>query len=188
MLPMTITLLVASLLLASGASASVAQSPSPSPTSAHHRVEVSDAGFALTFPGDWEIHFDSSSLASGSGAVVTGRSPGSDVTCEVYLYDTCSGEPFGDCAAVLDEFAARMVATYESYEDFAGAIEQAPVASAAEYAVRIDIEWTADAAFGTSYVLTDGSVHDAVLCRGSERPDDRWLSIAETVEFLPADE
>jgi len=185
---LTVAVVTMSLLGVSGASAVAAQSPSPSPADVGQRVEVPEAGFALTYPGDWQIRVDSSSLDSGSHPVVTGRSSGGDETCDVYLYGACSGEPFEDCAVALDEFAARMVATYESYEDFEGSVEQTPIASAAEYAVRLDIEWTADAAFGTFYVFTDGTVHDTVLCRGSERPDDRWLSIAETFEFLTAAE
>jgi len=42
--------------------------------------------------------------------------------------------------------------------------------------------------FGSSYLLTVGNVHDSLLCRGSERPEDRWLSIAESFEFLPVKE
>ena len=168
--------------------AASAQSPSPSPIETGQRVEVAEAGIALTLPADWEVRFEDGGGGDGSDAVVTARLPGTDVTCEVYRYGTCSGEPFGDCAAALDEFAARMVAVYESNEGFEGVIEQASVDEVAEHAVRIDIEWTDEATFGTSYVLSDGQVHDAILCRGSERPPDRWLSIVETLEFLPGEE
>jgi hypothetical protein len=163
---------------------------SPILVGADGRVEIPAASFALAFPSDWDIDVSASGLADVSFAVVTGHSPESDVTCELFMYGPCSGEPFGDCADALDEIAARMIATYESSEDFEGMVEQTPVATAAVHAIWMDIEWAEDedAAFGTTYLLTDGSVFDYLLCRGSERPDDRWLSIAETIEWLPAEE
>ncbi|MEA2025171.1 MAG: hypothetical protein U9O18_00625 [Chloroflexota bacterium] len=50
-------LLTACLLMAS-AGATMAQEPSSSPEPAGQRVEFPEAGFALTFPADWEIDVD----------------------------------------------------------------------------------------------------------------------------------
>jgi len=40
----------------------------------------------------------------------------------------------------------------------------------------------------TAWIFTDGDRHAALLCRSVRPPDDRWLSIAESFEFLPAEE
>ena len=150
------------------------------------RVEVPEAGFAVAFPVDWEVSIDTSGLTGdgGSFAVVSGREAASDVTCEVYLYGPCTGTPFGDCAAALDEVAARMVAFFADDESSSRTDESTAMELAAGYAVRVDTEWIGERVFGSWYLLTDGKVHDALLCRGSERPEDRWLSIAESFEFL----
>ncbi len=58
----------------------------------------------------------------------------------------------------------------------------------ADWEVDVDIDWTEDVALSTDRLLADGEVHGSILCHGSERPNDRWLSIAETFEFLPEEE
>ena len=163
---------------------------SAAPPSFGQRVEVSEAGFAVTFPIDWEVSIDTSDVPGEGGtfAVVSGREAASDVTCEVYLYGPCTGSLFGDCAAALDEVAARMVAYFEGDESSSRTDESTSMDLPAGYAVRVDTEWMDEGVFGSSYLLTDGKVHDSLLCRGSERPEDRWLSIAESFEFLPAEE
>ena len=173
-----------------GAGQPVAAEPTPPPDATSQRIEVAEAGFAVTFPLDWEVTIDTSDLRGDGGtfAVVSGREPASDVTCEVYLYGPCTGSPFGDCAAGLDEWAARMVAYFDGDESSSRTDESTAMDLPAGYTVRVDTEWIDEGAFGSSYLLTDGQVADSLLCRGSERPEDRWLSIAETFEFLPAEE
>ena len=163
---------------------------SATPPSFGQRVVVPEAGFAITFPVDWEVSIDTSDLPGEGGtfAVVSGREAASDVTCEVYLYGPCTGSPFGDCAAAIDEVAARMLAYFDGDESSSRTDESTAMDLPAGYAVRVDTEWIDEGIFGSSYLLTDGKIHDSLLCRGSERPEDRWLSIAETFEFLPAEE
>ena len=175
---------------ADGADGTAVAQESVVPSSFGQRVEVPEAGIALTFPVDWEVRIDTSDLPGEGGAfaVVSGREAASDVTCEVYLYGPCTGSPFGDCAAALDEVAARMVAYFDADESSSRTDESTAMDLPAGYAVRVDTEWIDEGAFGSSYLLTDGKVHDSLLCRGSERPEDRWLSIAKTFEFLPAEE
>ena len=38
------------------------------------------------------------------------------------------------------------------------------------------------------YLLRGGNTFYWISCAGDDPPDDRWLSIAETFEFLPAEE
>jgi len=163
---------------------------SVAPPSFGQRVEVPEAGFAVTFPVDWEVSIDTSDLPGEGGnfAVVSGREAASDVTCEVYVYGPCTGSPFGDCAAALDEVAARKLAYFDGDESSSRTDESTAMDLPAGYTVRVDTEWIDEGLFGSSYLLTDGKVFDSLLCSGSERPDDDWLSIAETFEFLPAEE
>jgi hypothetical protein len=53
--------------------------------------------------------------------------------------------------------------------------------------VRADWEtWGIGSA--TAWVFLDGARRAALFCRSTEPPEDRWLSIAETFEFLPVEE
>jgi hypothetical protein len=59
---------------------------------------------------------------------------------------------------------------------------------AAGDAVRVDVEYV-DREWDRSYYwLTDGRVLATLGCQATRGPDDHWLPIAETFEFLPADE
>jgi hypothetical protein len=53
--------------------------------------------------------------------------------------------------------------------------------------VRVDWEtWGTGSA--TAWVFLDGERRVVLFCHSKEPPEDRWLSIAETFEFLPAEE
>ena len=41
--------------------------------------------------------------------------------------------------------------------------------------------------FVTTYLLSDGQVLAFFGCWANERPEDGWLALAETFEFLPAE-
>ncbi len=56
-------------------------------------------------------------------------------------------------------------------------------------AVRIDVEVTEEGVDSASYILTDETTFYILMCEAfPEPPEDRWLSIAETFEFLPTEE
>ena len=56
-----------------------------------------------------------------------------------------------------------------------------------DHGTRLD--WARfDALSATAYLFTDGSAWWRLECTSPEPPEDRWLSIAETFEFLPAEE
>jgi hypothetical protein len=54
-------------------------------------------------------------------------------------------------------------------------------------AVRADWE-TWDGGSATAWIFLDGERRVVLFCQSEEPPEDRWLSIAETFEFLPAEE
>ncbi len=54
-------------------------------------------------------------------------------------------------------------------------------------ASRIDIslQFPDVVLLSSSWVLTDGTTFHTLTCTDLMRPDDRWLSLVETFEFLP---
>jgi hypothetical protein len=64
-----------------------------------------------------------------------------------------------------------------------------PAGAAARIDVSEDVESAPSEHIETSeYVITDGITQWRLTCSGRERPDDDWLSIAETFEILPPEE
>ena len=57
-------------------------------------------------------------------------------------------------------------------------------------AYRIDISapHSTGVAQSSVYLLGTDESHAMLICTSDLRPDDDWLSIAETFEFLPAEE
>ena len=55
-------------------------------------------------------------------------------------------------------------------------------------AVRMDVVWEEGGGLISSYYFVDGTTWFVMNCGTSgEPPEDRWLSVAESFEFLPAD-
>ena len=73
------------------------------------------------------------------------------------------------------------------FENGPAVVEEVALSGAAVDAIRVDVEWADVPRFITAYMLTDGTIAASLPCHGSERPGDRWLSIAETFEFLPGE-
>ena len=55
-------------------------------------------------------------------------------------------------------------------------------------AIRIDAEVPEEGFSGSWYLLTDGTNFYGLICGAPDLPEDRWLSVAETFEFLPTEE
>jgi hypothetical protein len=82
---------------------------------------------------------------------------------------------------------AREVAWFESGTDVAApsTVESVVLALPAGYAVRVRTEYTDPAQAWAYYRMTDGQSLGILGCAATSGPDDHWLSIAETFEFLP---
>jgi hypothetical protein len=196
-----------------GLSAGVVSAQAPSPTldvvGVGGRVALPEHGFALTFPDDWAWVRDSSrdfdevmtqlaDLTSPEFVAEWGtvfREVGADVP----LSGTAL-EQGGSCGIgvqptdiSLDAFAANYVGMMEGQPDLVpGGATLTDVALPAGPAKRVDWRFLEDGAqtavANSMYLLTDGGRTFGVLCTDFDPPADLWLSIARTLEFLPAEE
>lgn len=190
-----------------------AQEPSSERVGLGGRVEMPEFGFALTYPDDWAwaqlTELDQDALvellsavtdpdyAEGYRPLLAELDESFPITGSPYV----AGEDDGSYCGVgvvptdlaLEEAVANVVDYYGSDEDtFPGGATTADVTLPVGEAARIDYlqmepGWTVPWQ-QTQYALTNGSVLYYVGCSGVEAPDDGWLSLAETFEFLPDDE
>jgi len=158
------------------------------------RIERPEDGFALTFPDTWtvEAFTPESSEDMVAGTLLEGRA-----SLLLAGVDADTGEGCGlldgtvferevlDWNSVHD--AARKGASnllsMPEWAETSSAVVSLPVGQVA----RIDAVG-ADGAYQEQYLFTDGDRWLFLNCSADERRDDGWLSIAETFEFLPAEE
>ena len=202
-----LSLLFSATLLLSVSAGSVAVAQSTQPIGFGGRVEVPEAGYAITFPDDW-THVrpsggDIDAIVDGLTAVAPDiaavveqglagglafslmafapASPGNDVleNCNV------NGGPSGGMS--LDFIVAQNVAGLATLGDiFTTGPDTAIVEMPAGDAGRIDIGWSLEGQplEVSVYLYTDGETFQTLTCTGAERPPDDWSSIAETFVFL----
>ena len=191
---------------------SVAQGPSPEPFGLAGRVEVPGLGFALSFPEDWVwVRYapDLDALVEGLGtitapeaaeskrAVLAELEPdfpllGLPVLVDGGLGDPClaGALPTGDSLA---EMTALQQGSMAAVEDIGPAgVSATDVVLPSGPASRIDAVYRdvegLPPLVNSTYLIVDGSMVYMLICSAGVFDDDRWLSIAETFEFLPAEE
>lgn len=194
---LTVVFIIVALLMVGGPEA-VGQTSAPSPTPPESPIDIGgrfvlpEGGYALSFPEGWDVQVHRLDFPPDFGLLPVVRAeaplerstPPTEVAfCEVKVAGPCDGS----CSTLIDESTAREVAWWES-----GTEQEVPSTLASEaltlpagYAVRVDVEypdWNR-----SIYRLTDGRVAATLLCIAPRGPHDRWLSIAETFEFLPAE-
>jgi hypothetical protein len=154
------------------------------------RVEVPERGFAVDFPAEWLVR-----SWGGPGPVLGGSVALRAVTLAdedgsggyecVIEDDTALSGPSG--VASLDEWRGTLISIAGAQERRASDPVVTEVSLPSGLAVRADWEqWSGMPA--TAWIFTDGGRRAALLCRSVEPPDDGWLSIAATFEFLPAED
>ena len=203
----SVVALLATGLLGAATSALLAQSPAPFGLGG--RVEVSGAGYALTLPDGWaylrpttdddgtlavfiEAELEDQDLAMRLVVLAAEMRP-DDITL------LGMGEGRGNCFArstpsgglTLESLVAADLPMPLAEGDFARSEPTVTYLTLpAGAAARIDIsEQTGTAPSEhvetSEYVMTDGITQYRLRCSGLERPDDDWLAIVETFEFLP---
>jgi len=144
------------------------------------RVEAPEAGIAVTFPDDWVVEVRPIVRAEFiSDAVLSAEAPGG-ASCEVMVQE---GIPWSS----IDDWAESVLQTFGSYGpevEVTSTALRLPVGDG----IRIDMEVPEEGFSGATYMLTDGATFYGLMCDASNPPEDRWLSIAETFEFLPVEE
>lgn len=140
--------------------------PTAAPTQLGGRAEVPWAGVAITFPDTWEVRFKRPPGAAlrGGAAILVALGPGSAI-CTLDLFDPV---------------------TVEQWEDVGiEPVEELTIAGVP--ALRYDDMW-GEGAFGvSSYAVFTSTIQYSLLCKDDVAPNDRWLSIAETIELRPAE-
>ena len=157
------------------------------------RVEVPEGGFALELPADWFVQAGGFDNAL-EGALRHLAAEHDDDACYVWRWDATKGDDGG--WADLAEFADFFV---NEYRADAQQLDTTEVILPAGQAVRvgdgIPVKDEDLAAFypvtdvtRVAYLSTDGVGYYSLTCGGPYPPDDDWLSIAESFEFLPPEE
>jgi hypothetical protein len=205
------TLLITCLLGIAAASPIEAQSPSFGPVGVGGRVEVPAAGFAMTLPDDWAYVVPSPEDMDAIKDLIVANVPDAAPTILSALeqaggYSLLAFAPIDpdsgfaeNCNVVATPAQGMSLDVWAAAE--AGAISQLGdrLASGPEVtfidlpfgrAARVDLSLTFPAyeSLSSSYLLTDGTSFHVLTCTDvGARPDDDWLSIAETFEFQSDD-
>lgn len=179
----------------SGAEAGASGDPVPGPATAAdgNRVVVPEAGYALTFPEGWDVFADVDStiverpegrrvrltlLADGPLDPDEGLAVGCHVSH--YLSAGASLE-----ATVADDVAGIL----EAGDQLLRAPQTTLLALPAGTAMRVEyaVAYPAFTKHYAAYTFADGTFFHRLFCSGPAAPEDAWLSIAETWEYLAAD-
>ena len=191
---LTVVALVTCPLVVGPGPVALGQTSSPSPaasagvTDVPGRFVLSEGGYAVTFPEGWEVQVHP--VDWSPVPVVRAEEPREDdgsggiAFCEVKVAGPCGDS----CSTLVDGWAASEVDWWEGGTEVPvpSIIASEALSLPAVHAVRVDVRYDDD--WGRSiYMLTDGQVAATLLCIAPAPPDDGWLSVAETFEFLPAE-
>ena len=186
------------------------QEPGQDPVVLGGRVEVPSAGYALTVPDGWVAFYPSAEDAAAITDALRGIDPDLATTLEAALaggvafsflaFGQADETGFRDNCNVIDypsggaSLSMAVASDMAAMGDMGEALVGEPVTESIELpageSARIDyaLEYPGVQAVFSAYYFTDDRIFHLLTCTGTERPDDSWLSIAETFEFLAAEE
>ena len=144
------------------------------------RIERPEHGFAVAFPDDWTVHAISPEY---SDEVVAGAGAEGLMTALLVGFDedTGAGCSVGEATLFMRETGWASV---DAFIDGTAAEAISLPAGATARADRVG----QDGRPGTQYTYMEGGEWFALGCYADDPREDRWLSVAETFEFLPVDE
>ena len=195
MLRVMVTFMIASLLGFGAGPTFVLRSASPTPDD--QRIEQPAKGFALTFPADWRVEeyterglewlkssgvdtdFGTPLLWAGNVAVETGT-----MGCNLWDITPYAVSP-PSFISVEDyvDFELWAASRDPGVMEFDSMLMDLPSGKTACIDMLFD-----NGLDNRDYIFTDMKTWFSLSCGAVDPPDDRWLSIAETFEFLPTDE
>jgi len=183
--------------IGAGSAAAVAETPPPAPVGVGGRVEVPGHGFALTLSPEWvwvrQSPADAAAFADTLEAVMDPEDAEEYISIAGSLQGSFGdrnpliakrGDVRGDVAGI-EGVVGDLVAAAEGADDGTG-LSVDPVTLPVGEITRID--YSLGPLDYSVYYLTDGSDLYSLQLNGLDAPEDRWLSIAETFEFLPVEE
>jgi len=147
------------------------------------RVEVPEAGIAVSLPPDWDVNIEMAYDEMDPGDPATGywnvlfASAEGGAWCEVTWYLAAEGLLPGLAALTADNFA----------EELGGdATAQAtPVELAIGEAYRVDVQDPAEPSYTSIYMVDGEAGRYNMNCMAHARDARDWMDIAETLEWLP---
>jgi len=149
------------------------------------RVEVPDHGFAIDFPVEWLVTawpWSGTPGPVGGDAVLRAQS-----AAECWIFDDMGLPRLSDVESIED-WLEQLIEEIRARRLRAGPMVT-EVALPSGTSARVDWEWKKNGELPTSaWALSDGEKSVLLLCRSEQPPEDRWQSIAETFELLPAEE
>ena len=160
--------------------------PSPSPARYTGRVELADEGVALTLPWEWSAE---------PGPSYEGLAPPPNQ--EIVLHTLYENGP-GRCDLWIDRktdrssnsliaYTEQLIRDYERDPVITGTYEALTLPAGPATRVRI-VEGAVNPVPHTEYLLQHDGVVYRLACTVFDPRQDDWLSIAEGIEFLPAEE
>jgi len=150
------------------------------------RVAVPQLGFAVTFPAEWNLHGigtrDDRPPASGARPYRDANVLWAMTTDANCIVRDLSLSAHDQGWATVEDMHELYIARGQPHPDGFDRSEYLDLP--AGRSGRADYSWT-DEFLTTTYSFTDGHSWLQVDCGLLQRPNDSWLSIAETFEFLP---
>ena len=189
----TATLLVIGLVCAGGGAAQ-AQEPSPSAEPVGQRVELPGYGFAVSFPSDWTVLEGPEAWPTTTGRrVYTSAIPifrqllVADSPVRTGIIEQCEVQSFAYPDLTPIDIAYSLSQTL-----CLGMSYPSDISLPAGDAARLDCDRGGGGdprLYQSWYVLAADSGYVWLWCRGpDDASENRWLAIAESLEFLPAEE
>lgn len=157
-----------------------AQEPSPTGLEAGIRLDVPEANIGLKIPAGWSVSVDyrPSRPPAGQSMPVDARWAVLSVAQDSDALSFCRLLQYPTGGLTLLEFTSELLAREQP--------TMTPVRLDAGEAIRLDLD-LGEGYVAQQYVIGSGESFYQLACLAEgEVADDRWLSMAETFEFLPA--
>ena len=153
------------------------------------RVEVPEAGVAVSFPGEWDAYVEMRERED-FGLYDEGLAEAPVPSWEV-IYASAGGRPwcdlewYPDFPLTMAEHAQRFEALMTpTSADVIRPVETDSVSLPAGEAYRFDIYNEPTNDYTTVYLLGNDGSRYLLQCVGDVRPDDDWLAVASSLELL----
>ena len=191
MRPLLITLLTLCLLGASTGSI-VAQSAASSPEPVGQLVEAPETGFAIVLPIDWAVRTSAEDPELGFIVITGPERFGPDVRMEPVMAAEPQGQAPGSGfpdACTLTLYRPIMLTPDEFLGELFGKADDITVESLRDDLSRaLHRPWSSVQRQHAFYAIGGEAAVAILWCWAVEPPEDYWLSIAESFEFLPVEE
>lgn len=156
------------------------------------RIEVPEAGVAVSFPADWAVTVEMEygqrepgDPYSGYWSVVRGSDDASDSSCSLD-WELYPGPSMLEVAGYGEELLESGDLDDESLDLPSYDVSALELPAGAAVRMLADEPFSGDH-FAT-YEIDHGGTRYVLLCFAETPPPDEWLDIAETIELLPAEE